>query len=301
MSHGSSWWAEIGSKGSFKSSVGNLRTWEAIVRQRYLDRKDRKWWKAHYEVWITLAYYVNTLSDFDVEVINAYKKKDNDKIKQLVTKGKMDMDIFICVNKSWHGFILCVPAGEDENNLLDFSDVIQTPFDVPSLSLCWQFELCIESEQQRMYKIRKECQLFKDVEGRIKRSFYIGRFKETSLYALQFVALRAAPHRYSVLLEDCVEFAKEFCVQALAYCSNWRDLEEKVHSNIRKATATGFSVEKLSRNIRSSGWVGNTFLGGVDVSGLVSSRFRIAGVIASAVFLLAYPFIVAVIVVKMMK
>jgi len=196
---------------------------------------------------------------------------------------------------------LCVPAGEDPNHLADFSDVIQSPFDVPAVSLCWQFELCIEDDKLRMYKIRKDCQLFKDVKGRIQRSFYIGRFKKISLYALQFVAMRAAPHRYSVLLEDCVEFAKEFCIQALAYCSNWRDLEEQVHSNIKKATATGFSAEKLSRNIRSSGWLGNTFLGGVDISGLMSSRYRVAGVVALVAFLLSYPFVVAVIVVKMLK
>lgn len=249
-----------------------------------------------------LAYYVNTLSDFDTEVVKAYRKKDNDRIKQLASTGNlMHMDLFICVNKGWHGFILCVPAGQDENQLVDFTDVIKSPFDVPALSLCWQFELCMEDEQQRMYKIRKDCRLFKDIEGRIQRNFYIGRFKETSLNALQFVAMRAAPHRYSVLLEDCVEFAKEFCVQALAYCSNWRDIEEQVHANIRKATASGFSVEKLSRNVRSSGWLGNTFLGGVDVSGLMSSRYRVAGIIGLAVLLLAYPVVVAVITIKILK
>lgn len=249
-----------------------------------------------------LAYYVNTLSDFDAGVVSAYKKNDKEKIKQLASTGNMmDMDLFICVNKAWHGFVLCVPAGEDPNQLADFSDVIQSPFDVPALSLCWQFELCIENEKLRTYKIRKDFQLFKDVKGRIQRSFFIGRFKEISLNALQFVAMRAAPHRYSVLLEDCVEFAKEFCIQALAYCSNWRDLEEQVHNNINKASATGFSAEKLSRNIRSSGWLGNTFLGGVDVSGLISSRYRVTGIVALAVFLLCYPIAVAVIVVKLVK
>ena len=72
-----------------------------------------------------LAYYVNTLSDFDAEVVTAYKNKDNKKIKQLASTGKMDMDLFICVNKRWHGFILCVPAGEDDAGLVDFSDVVK--------------------------------------------------------------------------------------------------------------------------------------------------------------------------------
>lgn len=248
-----------------------------------------------------LAYYVNSLSDFEPEVVKAYKTKDQARIKQLASTGQMDMDLFICVNKSWHGFILCVPAGQDETGLVDFSDVVQSPFDIPSVTLCWQYELCIENEQLRWYKIRKECSLFRDIEGRIKRCFHIGRFKGASLNGLQFAAMRAAPHRYSVLLEDCVEFAKEFCVQALAYCSNWRELEEQVHSNIAKATASGFSVEKLSRNIRSSGWLGNTFIGGMDVSSFLSSRYGVAALVCFIAFLLVYPVVVTVVVIKLLK
>ena len=244
-----------------------------------------------------LAYYVNVLSDFDPEVVNAYKSKDNAKIKELASKGKMDMDLFICVNKGWHGFILCAP-NQGDNGLADFSDVVQSPFDIPSLLMCWQYELLMENEELRWYKIHKDCKLFRDIEGRIQRSFYIGRFQGLSLNALQFVAMRAAPHRYNVLLEDCVEFAKEFCVQALAYCSNWRDLEEEVHSNIAKATASGFSVEKLSRNVRSSGWVGNIIMGGIDVSSFLSDRYCTA---AAVCFLLVYPIIAPIIVVKLMS
>ena len=248
-----------------------------------------------------LAYYVNVLSDFDPEVVKAYKSKDNAKIKQLASTGKTDMDLFICVNKGWHGFILCAPNQGNSNELIDFSDVVQSPFDIPSLLMCWQYELLMENEELRWYKIRKECELFRDIEGRIQRSFYIGRYQGLSLKALQFAAMGAAPHRYNILLEDCVEFAKEFCVQALAYCSNWRDLEEEVHSNIAKATASGFSVEKLSRNIRSSGWVGHTFMGGIDVSGFLSNRFRVASAVCLLLLVLVYPIIIAVITVKLMK
>ena len=248
-----------------------------------------------------LAYYVNTLSDFDAKVVTAYKKKDSKEIEQLASTGKMDMDLFICVNKRWHGFILCVPASEDDSGLVDFSDVVKSPFDIPAHVMCWQYELCIENEELRWYKIRKERSPFRDVENRIQRSFYISRFKGISSNALQFVAMRAAPHRYSVLLEDCVEFAKEFCIQALAYSSNWCEIEERVHGNIAKATASGFSVEKLSRNIRSSGWLGNTFLGGVDVSSWLSNRHGVAVVVCLGLFLLIYPVVVTVIVIKLYK
>lgn len=247
-----------------------------------------------------LAYYVNTLSDFDKQVVKAHKDKDQERIKQLASTGNMmDIDLFICINKAWHGFVLCIPAGVDESGLVDFSDVVKTPFDVPDVTLCWEFELCMEYQQQRMHKIRKDFRLFKDIVARIKRSFYIGRFKQITLNALQFVALRAAPHRYSVLLEDCVEFAKEFCVQTLAYSSNWRELEEQVHSNIQRATATGFSAERLSRNIRSSGWLGNTFLGGIDVSSAMSNRYTLPLLFALVFFLFVYPIAVAIIVVKL--
>lgn len=246
-----------------------------------------------------LAYVVNNLADFDPEIVKAYKNKNNTRIEELACKGQMDMDLFICVNKGWHGFILCAP-NQDDNGLVDFSDVVQSPFDIPSLLICWQYELLMENEELRWYKIRREFKPFRDIEGRIQRSFYIGRFRDLSANALQFAAMRAAPHRYNVLLEDCVEFAKEFCVQALAYCSNWRDLEEEVHSNIAKATASGFSVEKLSRNIRSSGWVGHTFIGGIDVSDFLSNRFRVASAVCLLLLLLVYPIIIAVITVKVM-
>ena len=244
-----------------------------------------------------LAYLVNTLPEFNPEVVKAHRNKDHDKIKQLVAMGRMDMDIFICVNKSWHGFVLCIPAGSDEHDL--FSDVLTSPFDVPPQLLCWLFELCYENERQRMYQIRRECKMFSDIEGRVHRSYRIGKFTGTSLHALEFAALRAAPHRYSVLLDDCVEFAKEFCVQALAYCSNWRELEAQVHDNIAKASASGFSVEKLSRNVRSSGWLGNTFLGGTDVSSWMSGQGNpVITILALVLLIVAVNAVVTVFLIK---
>ena len=251
------------------------------------------------------SYLVNILSDFDEEVIAAYKNKDKRKINQLASRGnRMDMNFFICVNKRWHGFILCVPAidtsWDDEGSPFDVVKSLAL-FDIPAQKMCWQYELCIEDEEHRWYKIRKECCYFGDVEKRIERSFHVGKFKGMTSNALQFVALQAAPHRYSVLLEDCVEFAKAFCIQALEYSSNWRDIRESVRCKIDKVTASGFSAEKLSRNIRSSGWLGNTFLGGVDVSSWLSNRYGVAMAVCLGLFLLVYPVVVTVIVIKMYK
>ena len=46
-----------------------------------------------------LAYYVNDISELDPEVVSAHKNKDEQKESQLLSRGKNDFDIFICVNK----------------------------------------------------------------------------------------------------------------------------------------------------------------------------------------------------------
>lgn len=73
-----------------------------------------------------------------------------------------------------------------------------------------------------------------------------------NLKAFEFAALKAAPQRYDVILNDCVKFAKKFCVHLLSYCSNARDLEAEVNRSIGQATTSGLNVEQLSRQVRSS-------------------------------------------------
>jgi hypothetical protein len=208
----------------------------------------------------------------------------------MTQNGNTDFDVYICINKSWHAFILCIPNASDDP--LEFlKDVPQDdPFVKPDILLCWMFELCFENEQQKLYKIKKEFDVLKAFKKRINKVYYIGKYMNVSTFAFQFAALRAAPHRYNVLLNDCVEFAKEFCICMLSYCSNGLQLERNVNENIRKATASGLSVEKLSRQVRSSAFFGNTFLGGFEGSTFFSSRTGSFGLI---VFILVYPFFVA--------
>ena len=49
-----------------------------------------------------LAYYVNNVSDLDAEVVKAHRDSDEQKRKELLSRGKQDFDIFICVNKHNH-------------------------------------------------------------------------------------------------------------------------------------------------------------------------------------------------------
>ena len=243
-----------------------------------------------------LAYYVNNISELDPEVVKAYRNKDKQKESQLLSRGKNDFDVFICVNKHAHAFVLCVPCGPVDPV---FDDVLsKDPFQIPEIQLCWRYELCFESQELRMYKIKKEFSLFKDIKGKIDRSYYVGMYKDVCPIALQFAALRSAPHRYSAILSDCVEFSKEFCMSMLSYCSNWKQLEEQVTSRIKEASATGLSLERLSRKVQVSGWFGNLSLGGTDVTSLLSGRRGI--VIAFIVlFVLVYPVFVAVVVVAL--
>lgn len=237
-----------------------------------------------------LAFYVNNVEDLDPEVVKAYKGKDNDKIASMTQNGETHFDVFICVNQAWHAFILCIPNTENDpmGLLSDFPQ--DDPFVVPEHTLCWVFELSYENEQLRLYKIRKEFNLMRDIKRRIKRSYFIGHYMNVKPYAFQFAALRAAPHRYNVLLNDCVEFAKEFCHCLLSYCSNYRKLESQANDAIKKATASGLSVEMLSRRVRSSALIGSTFLGSVDASTFFSGR---NGSIALVLFVLIYPVIMS--------
>ena len=243
-----------------------------------------------------LAYYVNNVSEIDPEVVSAHRNKDKQKESQLLSRGKNDFDIFICVNKHAHSFVLCVPCGPVAPI---FDDVLsKDPFQILDIQLCWRYELCFEHQDLRMYKIKKEFSLFGDVKGKIDRSYYIGMYKEVSPVALQFAALRSAPHRYNAIIIDCVEFSKEFCKSMLSYCNNWKQLEEQVDSRIKEATATGLSLERLSRKVCLSG---NLSLGGADVTTLLSGRSGIIVIVLFTFFLLGYTVFVVVIVIFVLK
>lgn len=237
-----------------------------------------------------VAYYVNNIEDLDEDVREAYLSKDSAKIAELAKQGETNFDIFICINKNFHAFVLCVPVGNDPDT--PFPDMISdSPLLIPEQNLCWTFELCYQNVELKMYKIRKDFNVFKHLQ-RSEQAFYIGRYKGASPKALQFASLRASPHRYNVLLNDCVEFTKEFCIQLLSFSTNSMELKESVHDRIREATATGLSIEQLSRNIQSSGWLGNSFLNGYLTSGDLMSRLTDPVTVLGVIFLLVYPVII---------
>ncbi len=250
-----------------------------------------------------LAYYVNNIEDLDPVICQAFTSNDSVKISELVSKGEVNFDIYICVNRHSHAFVLCSPVGNPGDLFIDMlTDDINL---IPGVAMCWTFEVCYENTELMTYKIKKDFQLFKDIERHIKNSYHIARYKNTSPNALQFAAIRASPHRYNVLLNDCVEFAKEFCICLLSYCSNHKTLEGEVTSKIREASATGLSIERLSRNVRSSGLLGNTFLaGGLNLSfftNRIGSRGTIVLVVLLLLLLFVYPIVVALVIFYLLK
>lgn len=238
-----------------------------------------------------LMYHVNSVSDFDPELVNAYKTKNEEALKKLLDVEKYDYDVFICVNKSYHAFVMLVGVSMEEDKMGLYPKFSENPFDIPEFSFVFQFELRFEMEEQRTYKLAKKMDTFKNMKEKIHRSYYIGRYKHVAVYAFQLAALAAAPTRYSVLLDDCVEFAKEFCIRLLAYCDNWRELEKSVEDNIKQATASGLSVEQLSRRVKSSAYVGNSFLAGFDATSYLGERTG-----PLIVFILVYTIFVAIVV-----
>ena len=246
-----------------------------------------------------IAYYVNTLVDIDPKVVRAHREKNNEAKKALLSGDRHKLDVHICVNKHSHAFVLCVPVNTSDA----FPDLFnEDPSFVPDLIFCWRFELCIESEEMRTYKLRKVIKIFRDFKDNIQKSYYIGRYENTPIKGLEFAALRAAPQRYSTLISDCVEFAKEFCVALLSYCENGLQLEAEVNEHIKNATATGLSVERLSRKVQTSAIIGNSILGGVEISSFIGHRrWAIPIACLSFAFVLTYPIVVSVVIVKFIK
>ena len=248
-----------------------------------------------------LAYHVNNVGDLNTETVIAHRNKNTNEIKKLLATGDpTDYDVFICVNKNWHAFVMCVPANDttpstDPMNV--FGDMpTNDPFAIPSQLLVWETELCFESEEQRMYKIGHKLSKFRETKSRIERSFHIGKYRNVTVNGLQFAILRASPRRYKVLLDDCVEFAKTFCYELLSFCGNARDIESSVESRLQQASGSGLSAEKLSRRVRSSARLGNSLLGGLDMSTFIGGRWGLGVIIGVVIFLFIYPIVISAIV-----
>ena len=239
-----------------------------------------------------LAYKVNNVSALNREIVKAFKANNVEKIEEILSAGlPITVDVFITIDKHLHACILVVPAGND-STFAHIQPTSENPMDVPDLVLCWRIDLRYEEVQLKTYQISIKHDLFKEFKKTVKKAFFIGRYKNVRhILCFHLAILRASPNHYNAVLADCVEFAKEFCICLLSYCSNARKLEINVKENIRKATATGLSVEYLSRNFGLSGYLGNLFAGGTDISSFLAGNPLIA--VVAIIFILIYPIIVS--------
>ena len=172
---------------------------------------------------------------------------------------------------------MIVPASDD----LAFEHiqlVSENTFSIPVNLMCWLIDLRFEEIYLRAYKLSMNMELLEPKST--KKAFFIGRYENAgSNLCFQMAILQATPNRYNAVLADCGEFAKDFCICLLSYCSDFKDLEAAVK-------ATGLSVEYLSRNHGLSGYLGNLILGGTDISSILSRNSLF--VVAAVIFFLIY-------------
>ena len=240
-----------------------------------------------FESYEPFAYKVNNVSALDKGLVKAFKAKDKVKIEEMIDNElRLTADVFITINNHQHACILIVPAG-DGLALEHIQLVSENPFSVPVNLMCWLIDLRFEERCLRTYKVSMKMELLEVLKKSIKRTFFIGRYENVGNLCFQLSILRAAPNRYNAILADCVEFAKEFCMCLLSYCSNFSDLEAVVKENIKKATATGLSMEHLSRNSGLFAYLMNLILGGTDISSFLSGNSLFVTV--AFIFILIYP------------
>ena len=248
-----------------------------------------------------LSYWVNEVADLDLEIVQAYKSNDKEKIEEIISgNDRKTFDVFIC-SDGGHAFLVLAEVSHTEP-VYGPKSTNDNPYLIPGSLLCWKIDLRFEEVKLRTYKVSKKFQLFKDIEKHIKKTFYIGRYENVkSIKCFDLACLRAAPHHYNAIIDDCVEFAKEFCICLLSYCDCSKELEKKVMSESKKVSATGLSLETMSRNSFISGILGNISFGGVDVSSYLSGPHGSLIVLGIVAFLLLYPIFVAFLAVVIFK
>ena len=171
-----------------------------------------------------LAYTVDSFEDIAEPIYKAYVNKDGQRIKQLADQGDpLTYDLFVCINHSYHAFVLVVPANQPNTLAKQFllhDDAVKSmddPLEIPGVSLVRHFELRYKSESERMYKIAIKMEFFRDVEKKVKKYYYIGRYQGMTINGLQFAAFRTASKKHSVIQQDCYQSAEEAWKHGLAF------------------------------------------------------------------------------------
>ena len=178
-----------------------------------------------------MSYQVKKITNETPDLVNAFKKNDFATIDKFISTGKLDFDIFICINQQNHAFVLCDGKGVNKEGLED--DPLDDPFKIPMYAFCWTLELELENAELRQYQISKAFKIYRDVHSSVKRHFYVGRFKNTSANALELAALHTLVIYYrGELLRDGIEFARAFCEELAAYCDNSLEMKEGLQHSI---------------------------------------------------------------------
>lgn len=101
--------------------------------------------------------------------------KDNARIKQLASTGKMDMDLFTCVKMGWHGFVLC-PVRQAKTRMVSSSlriDVVQSPFDISSQTVL-AIRAALLERTAVLVQGKQRTPAFQQRQGKNSARFYTG-------------------------------------------------------------------------------------------------------------------------------
>lgn len=242
----------------------------------------------------SITYKANNVSSLDKRIVQAFIANDTNKIEEIINSGlPLTIDVFISIDRHPKACILIVPAGNETLHYIQ--PMRENPINVPDIALCWRIDLYYDEVQLETYQISIKYDLFKEFKKTIREAFFIGRYENVRhVLCLHLVILRASPNHFNASFEDCIAFAKEFCVYLLGYCSNAEKMEEIVNNNIKKLAAAEDKVENLPRNFELFGLLGNLLVGRSDVCSFVTGKHVV--MMTVVMFILIYPFIVSLMV-----
>ncbi|CAC5391049.1 unnamed protein product [Mytilus coruscus] len=188
----------------------------------------------------SLLFKGNDVSDFNKELVMAYMERDKMKLEELFSReSKADYDIFICIGRSNQVYVMCAANMGiiDDPLMYTHFEHSEYPEEIPSLLLVSQFEvqgICTDVEVNRLtkYKICWRIKPFDNVKNEIKKSFFIGHFKDISHMRFQCIALAAAPNKVTFLTDDSIKFVETFCMETLFYASNGEMVKSEVNLNL---------------------------------------------------------------------
>ena len=239
-----------------------------------------------------IIYKANNIYSLDKRIVQAFIANDTNRIEEIINSGlPLTNDAFISIDRHPDACILIFPAVNETFEHIE--SMSENRIIAPDVVLCWQIDLYYGDAQLKTYQISMKYDLFKKFKKTVRKTFFIGRYENVRhVPCFHLAILRASPNHFHASFSDCIEFAKDFSLYLLDYCSNAGKMEETVNSNIKKIAED--KVEYRSRNYKLFGLLENLLAGRSDICGFITGKHAV--MMAVVMFILIYPFIVSLMV-----